>query len=158
MPSHYLNQYWNIVNLTLWNKVQWNLNRNSYLFIQENAFENIVWKCRPFCLDLNIHVLIHGFVVCWDEDMKTCSTDDFLSTSYEASFWGLIPGPLWGESARDRWGHILHSSYLHPYLFWDKGLETILMSPKLILHRHSLSLDNVGWLIGAEWRINASES
>ena len=26
------------------NKLQWNLNRNSYIFIQENAFENVVWK------------------------------------------------------------------------------------------------------------------
>ena len=34
-----LNQCWNIVNWTLRNKLQWNLNRNSYVFIQENAFE-----------------------------------------------------------------------------------------------------------------------
>ena len=26
------------------NKLQWNLNRNSYIFIQENVFENVVWK------------------------------------------------------------------------------------------------------------------
>ena len=25
-------------------KLQWNLNRNSHIFIQENAFENVVWK------------------------------------------------------------------------------------------------------------------
>ena len=43
-PSHYLNQCCNIVNLTLRNKIQWNLNRNSYFFINENAFENVVWK------------------------------------------------------------------------------------------------------------------
>ena len=41
-PSHYLNQCWNIVNWTLKNKLQWNFNRNSCLFIQENAFENVV--------------------------------------------------------------------------------------------------------------------
>ena len=29
-------------------------NRNSYNFIEENAFENVVWKWRPFCLDLNV--------------------------------------------------------------------------------------------------------
>ena len=40
---HYLNQCWNIVNWTLGNKFQWNLNRNLYTFIQENVFEN-VWK------------------------------------------------------------------------------------------------------------------
>ena len=33
---------WNIVNWTLRNKVQWNLNRNSCIFIQENVYENIV--------------------------------------------------------------------------------------------------------------------
>ena len=43
-PSHYLNQCWNIVHWTLRNKLQWNLNRNSYIFIHENAFENVVWK------------------------------------------------------------------------------------------------------------------
>ena len=43
-PSHYLNQYWNIVNLTLRNKLQWNVNWNSYFFIQRNACENVVCK------------------------------------------------------------------------------------------------------------------
>ena len=41
-PSHYLNQCWNIVNFSLRNKFQWNFNRNSSIFIQENAFENVV--------------------------------------------------------------------------------------------------------------------
>ena len=40
-PSHYLNQCWNIVNWTLGNKFQWNRNRNSNIFIQENSFENV---------------------------------------------------------------------------------------------------------------------
>ena len=41
-PSHYLNQCWNIVNWTLKNKLQWNFNQISKLFIQENASENTV--------------------------------------------------------------------------------------------------------------------
>ena len=41
-PSHYLNQCWNIVNCTLRKKNQWNLNKNYFTFIQENALENIV--------------------------------------------------------------------------------------------------------------------
>ena len=41
-PSHYLNQRRNIVNSNLRNKLLWNIKRNSYLFIQENAFENVV--------------------------------------------------------------------------------------------------------------------
>ena len=43
-PSRYLNQHWNIVNWTPGNKLQWNLNQNSCINIQENAFEIVVWK------------------------------------------------------------------------------------------------------------------
>ena len=44
MPSHYLNQCWVIVNWTLRNKFQWNINQNTKLFIHEKASENIVCK------------------------------------------------------------------------------------------------------------------
>ena len=45
-------QCWNIV---IWTKFQWKFYRNSYIFIQENAFENVIWKmadilCRPQCV------------------------------------------------------------------------------------------------------------
>ena len=55
MPSHYLNQCWNIVNWTLGNKHQWNFNRNSNIFIEENTFENVVCEMlfissRPQCV------------------------------------------------------------------------------------------------------------
>ena len=51
-PSHYRNQCWRIVDWSLGNNLQWNLNQNIQSFIQENAFENAVWKmaanlCRP---------------------------------------------------------------------------------------------------------------
>ena len=44
-----------IVNSNLGNKLQWN-QQNSYIFIKENSFENIVWKIadilsRPQCVD-----------------------------------------------------------------------------------------------------------
>ena len=39
VPSHYLNQCWNI-KWALRNKLQWNFIWNSYIFIQENALEN----------------------------------------------------------------------------------------------------------------------
>ena len=41
MPSHYLNQWWNIINSTHRNKLKWNFNQNLYIFIQKNAFENV---------------------------------------------------------------------------------------------------------------------
>ena len=50
----YLNQCWNIVNWTLRNKLQWNFNRNSYIFIQGNALKMSSWKWGPFCLGLNV--------------------------------------------------------------------------------------------------------
>ena len=53
-PSHYLNQYWIIVNWTTTNKLQWNVNRNSNIFIQENAFENVVCEMASICLGLNV--------------------------------------------------------------------------------------------------------
>ena len=39
-------------------KLQWNLNRNSHIFIQEYASENVVWKMaailsRPKCVNLS---------------------------------------------------------------------------------------------------------
>ena len=38
------NECWIIVNWNLENKLQWNIKRNWYIFIQENAFENVVCK------------------------------------------------------------------------------------------------------------------
>ena len=44
-------------------RLQWNLNRNLYRFIQENAaLENIVWKWRPFCLGLNVFTTRYNVV------------------------------------------------------------------------------------------------
>ena len=58
-PSQYLSQCWNIVNCTLRNKLQRNLNQNSCIFIEENAFENVVWKMAdmlswPQCVDTSL--------------------------------------------------------------------------------------------------------
>ena len=47
-PSHHLNQCWNIVNSTPRNTFQWNFISHSKVFIQENAFENVIGKYRPF--------------------------------------------------------------------------------------------------------------
>ena len=56
MPSHYLNQCWNIVDWTLRNIFQSNFNRNWNIFIQENALENVVCKMssilsQPQCVN-----------------------------------------------------------------------------------------------------------
>ena len=54
MPSHYPNQCWNIVNWTYRNKPQWNFNRNSNIFIEENTFGNVVWEMSAIFLGLNV--------------------------------------------------------------------------------------------------------
>ena len=56
-PSHYLNKCWNIVNWIQGDRFQWNFHQNKTIFIQENAFENVVWKSaailfRPQCVNI----------------------------------------------------------------------------------------------------------
>ena len=43
-----------MVNLTLGNNLQWNPNRNSYIFIQENAFENVVCEMASILSRLDV--------------------------------------------------------------------------------------------------------
>ena len=54
--AFYLNQCRNIVNWNLGNKLQWKFIQNSNIFIQENAFENVVRKLvailpQPQCVN-----------------------------------------------------------------------------------------------------------
>ena len=53
MPSHYLNQCSGILLFDPWNKLRLNLNRNSCIFVQENAFED-VWKMATIWIGLNV--------------------------------------------------------------------------------------------------------
>ena len=61
----------NIVILDLWNQLKWNLKRNQYIFIQENALESVVWKMaavlsRPQCVELMV-VEKEGVVILSEE-------------------------------------------------------------------------------------------
>ena len=47
-----MNQCWNIVNSNLRNNLRWNFNRNSYIFIHENAFENVICEMAAILCDL----------------------------------------------------------------------------------------------------------
>ena len=63
MPSHYQNQCCIIVNWTPGNKLQWNHNQNVYIFIQENAFANVVCEMttifsRPQCVDYGLFIFL----------------------------------------------------------------------------------------------------
>ena len=45
-PSHYINQCWIIINWIHMNKLQWNFNQSTKLFIHENAFEMVAILSR----------------------------------------------------------------------------------------------------------------
>ena len=60
-PSHYLNQCWLIVNWTFRDKLLWNSNRNSNVFIEENAIENVVCNF-PAKLSRGAGDVLTGFV------------------------------------------------------------------------------------------------
>ena len=62
VPSHYLNQCCVIVNGTLRKEPQWNLNRNTKLFIQENVFENVVCEMAAI-LSMGDELTKH-FILC----------------------------------------------------------------------------------------------
>ena len=70
-PSNYLNQCLLIFYQTPGNKFQWNLNRNSIIFIQRNVFENVVCEMAAIlsrgdeltCLSLT--VIICDSTRCW---------------------------------------------------------------------------------------------
>ena len=56
VPSYYLKQCWDTINWTVRNKFQWYFNRNSCIFIQENALGNFVCEMaailsRPQCVN-----------------------------------------------------------------------------------------------------------
>ena len=60
--DNYLNQCWNIAYWTLQNKLQWNLYRNSYISIQEYAFENVVCEMAsilsgPQCVKSSLSIV-----------------------------------------------------------------------------------------------------
>ena len=60
--SHYLNQCWNIVNCTLRNKLQWNLNLNPNIFMEKIMFQNVVCEMsilsQPQCVNSLIHLIV----------------------------------------------------------------------------------------------------
>ena len=79
------------------NKLQWHLNRNSYIFIQENAFENVVWEMaailsRPQCV--NNLALLGGWI-----SVITVGTN--FVNMYRLGSWNLTIN--WKESLDWSW-------------------------------------------------------
>ena len=101
MPSHYLNQCWSIVNWTLRNKLQWNLNWNSYIFIQETASENAVCKIAA--------------ILSWPQYVQECSlmADNSLipipaQTSFSQNLGQTESGVTWSFPVLIYYGWLIH--------------------------------------------------
>ena len=97
MPSHYLNQYWNIVILTLRNKLQW-------IFLSKLKhfhWQICIWKChlpkwRPSCPGLN--VLNHAIRV------DPLSLGRCMNMFKKIWFWMTIVASIsWALSAKLHW-------------------------------------------------------
>ena len=70
-PSHYLNQYWNVADCTLRNKLQWSFIRNSNIFIKKMHLKMSYAKWRSFCLGLNMLKMSQcGIATCNPHDFK----------------------------------------------------------------------------------------
>ena len=102
-PSHYLNQWWNIVNWTLGNKLQWNFNRNSSIFI-----ENVV--CEMFCsFRLGLNVLRYFWL---------------FPTWHQVAF-----SPAWKNYFRLQVSHFRHKNYV--WSAYSKKSSCLLVKIKL---------------------------
>ena len=60
-PSHFLNQSSDLINMTLWNKLQWNHNRNLIFLSEKIRFKISSGKWRRFCHGLDV-LTCHRFV------------------------------------------------------------------------------------------------
>ena len=89
--DNYLNQCWNIVNCALRNKLQWNFNLNSNIFMQENAFENVVCEMASICLGLN--VLTH-----WGQNKMAAILQKFVPKGHTGNMWALIGLMAWCQA------------------------------------------------------------
>ena len=120
-PSHCLTQYWLIVNWTprkkkKKKKLQWNSNQNSTIFIEQNAFENVVCSFSPNCRRLKVLTIpaLHISV--------------YFSCHQESLLWIL----MW------EWYYVNARSYLYlcqwePNMDWQGVMSTRvgeLMSPR----------------------------
>ena len=85
-PSQNLNQYWDIYNWTLRNKLQWNLKWNSYIFNQKNKFENVIWimavmLSQPQCANFTVIELISPACLCVHHWLRGFSSQDIQLTT-----------------------------------------------------------------------------
>ena len=92
-----------IVNWNISSKLRWNHNRNSNIFIQENAFESIVWKMGKWrSCSLGLNVFSNEPLGEATPVMKTRALPSSQSRSHSLVTWGLSCDSLhWRYNKRD---------------------------------------------------------
>ena len=91
VPSHYLNQFWDIVNWTLRKKLQWNFNQNTKLFIHKLHMKIPSAKWRPFCLGWDeLKSSARYLPFCWGLNAGRDGTPMYaMSTHWQCPLWAL---------------------------------------------------------------------
>ena len=89
VPSHYLNQCWDIVNCTLGNKFQWNFNKNTTIFIEENNFENVVWKMVAILFQLQHINTVSADGLAWLDARRTSASTVMTKSRSCLTHWPL---------------------------------------------------------------------
>ena len=116
-PSHCLKQWWYIVFWTLGNKLQGNFNRNSNIFIQENAFENVVWKMAatlswPQCV--NVVNVRH-----WYNWQKAKLLSPWKHITYSAFFNSFWPrDTIWRQRSGSTLAQVMVVAWRHQAIPW----------------------------------------
>ena len=120
------NQSWNIVDWTLENRLQWNLKWNLYIFIQENAFESVVWKMEailslPQCVMIGPRLLL-----LWSEFNPLCITIIWIQLCYiflgdMRVMWWSLPDDHIAWECQIGHAYLVHFSRSH--VCWSPGTK-----------------------------------
>ena len=82
-PSHFLNQCWIFVNWALRNKLQWNSIQITEVFINKNAFENILYEM--------VAILSRGrWVKAWMSHYIPHQTKDIITYTCHNLSWTML--------------------------------------------------------------------
>ena len=143
-PSHYLNQWWIIVNQALGSKLHWYSNQNAKLFIHVNAFDNVVcemasilsrgrWVNTQSVISFSqILSAILNYVNCWTESyMKSLISRETYKKHVENLVSTVPAEGLAPFGARPSAGAVLANFGCHTYM--KLTLEELSVG-RLILH------------------------
>ena len=139
--SHCLNHRWNIVNWALRDNLQWNLNWNSCIFFQGNAFENVVRKMsailsRPQWVKVNI-LSVHRV-----HDALTVHVATTAAVETKTPIWSwfhvsMSHNILTQANSYDgsvaQIQNTCNMIFLHPSLLWKYQIELVAMELSCIV-------------------------